>query len=56
MGSFLFLAQIIFLNQWISALIPINVLQVKANTENQANDYEIVEFMVKKFKGVFGWS
>ncbi len=30
--------------------------QVKEDTENQSNDYEIVDFMMKKFKGVFGWS
>ena len=30
--------------------------EVKANAEMQTNDYEIVDFMMKKFKGVFGWS
>lgn len=30
--------------------------EVKENTALQANDYEIVDFMVKRFKGVFGWS
>lgn len=30
--------------------------EVKANAEMQSNEYEIVDFMMKKFKGVFGWS
>ena len=29
---------------------------VKANTDLQSNDYEIVEFIMGKLKGVFGWS
>ena len=29
---------------------------VKANTEMRSNDYEIVDFIWGKFKGVFGWS
>ena len=30
--------------------------EVKANAEHQSNDYEIVDFILKRFKGVFGWS
>ena len=29
---------------------------VKANTELQSNDFEIVDFIVGKLRGVFGWS
>ena len=30
--------------------------QVKANADMRSNDYEIVDFMMRKFKGVFGWT
>lgn len=33
-----------------------SLAEVKANMELQSNDYELVEFMVKKFKGIFGWT
>ena len=29
---------------------------VKANADERGNEYEVVDFMMKKFKGVFGWS
>ena len=29
--------------------------RVKANAHLQSNDYEIVDFVWRKFKGVFGW-
>ncbi len=29
--------------------------QVKENSDLQSNDYEIVDFIWRKFKGVFGW-
>ena len=28
---------------------------VKENTDLQSNDYEIVDFAWRKFKGIFGW-
>ncbi len=37
-------------------IINDSFVAVKANADNQANDYEIVEFIMGKVRGVFGWS
>ena len=36
-------------------IINDSLARVKADTELQSNDYEVVDFIVKKLKGVFGW-
>jgi hypothetical protein len=37
-------------------IINDSFVAVKANTELQSNDFEIVDFILGKLKGVFGWS
>ena len=32
----------------------LNILQVKDDASKRTNDYEIIDFMVEKFKGLFG--
>lgn len=37
-------------------IIDLSFSVVKHNPEYQSNDYEIVDFMMKKFKGIIGMS
>ena len=36
-------------------IINDSLARVKADTELQSNDYEVVDFIYRKVKGVFGW-
>ena len=54
-GVFCFVSQIGLMGMFLTIIYEA-FAEVKANTDLQANDYEIVEFMVGKFKGIFGWS